>query len=77
MLFNKYFGKIEVTILMEITRHSRESTFSIYTRSKPYKNSVAGVVVKCMRRVGYGRSLVSKTHKKTSKFKISWPFMAI
>ena len=47
-----YFGKIETPILMEITGHSRESTFLSYIGEKPNKDAVADVFMERLRRLG-------------------------
>jgi integrase len=46
-----YFGKIE-TILMDITGHSRESTFLSYIGENPNKDAVSGVFMEHLRRLG-------------------------
>ena len=47
-----YFGKIETPILMEITGHSRESTFLSYIGENPNKDAVADVFMERLRRLG-------------------------
>jgi len=47
-----YFGKIETPILMEITGHSRESTFLSYIGENPNKDAVADVFMERLRRFG-------------------------
>jgi integrase len=47
-----YFGKIETLILMEITGHSRESTFLSYIGENPNKDAVADVFMERLRRLG-------------------------
>ena len=47
-----YFGKIETPILMEITGHSRESTFLSYIGENPNKDAVADVFKERLRRLG-------------------------
>ena len=47
-----YFGKIETPILMEITGHSRESTFLSYIGVNPNKDAVADVFMERLRRLG-------------------------
>jgi len=49
-----YFGKIETPILMEITGHSRESTFLSYIGENPNKDAVADVFMERLRRLGNG-----------------------
>ena len=46
-----YFGKIETPILMEITGHSRESTFLSYIGENPNKDAVADVFMERLRRL--------------------------
>ena len=50
-----YFGKIETPILMEITGHSRESTFLSYIGENPNKDAVADVFMERLRRLGSER----------------------
>ncbi|MFT4800272.1 MAG: hypothetical protein ACI93N_000030, partial [Flavobacteriaceae bacterium] len=45
-----YFGKIETPILMEITGHSRESTFLSYIGENPNKDPIADVFMERLRR---------------------------
>ena len=47
-----YFGKIETPILMEITGHSRESTFLSYIGENPNKDAIADVFMERLRRLG-------------------------
>jgi len=47
-----YFGKIETPILMEITGHSRESTFLSYIGENPNKDAVTDVFMERLRRLG-------------------------
>ena len=47
-----YFGKIETPILMEITGHSRESTFLSYIEENQNKDAVADVFMERLRRLG-------------------------
>ena len=47
-----YFGKIETTILMEIKRRSRESTFLSYIKENPNKEAIADVFMERFRRFG-------------------------
>ena len=47
-----YFGKIETPILMEITGHTRESTFLSYIGENPNKDAVADVFMERLRRLG-------------------------
>jgi integrase len=47
-----YFGKIETPILMEITGHSRESTFLSYIGGNPNKDSIADVFMERLRTLG-------------------------
>jgi hypothetical protein len=49
-----YFGKIETPILMEITGHSRESTFLSYIGENPNRDAVADVFMERLRRLGNG-----------------------
>ena len=44
-----YFGKIETPILMEITGHSRESTFLSYIGENPNKDGIADVFMERLR----------------------------
>ena len=44
-----YFGKIETPILMEITGHSRESTFLSYIGENPNKDAIADVFMERLR----------------------------
>jgi integrase len=46
-----YFGKIETPILMEITGHSRESTFLSYIGENPNKDAVADMFMERLRRL--------------------------
>ena len=69
-----YFGKIETPILMEITGHSRESTFLSYIGRTPIKTELQ----MCLwNDCGHWKIRVdrcSKPMKKPVIFKISWPF---
>jgi integrase len=47
-----YFGKIETPILMEITGHSRESTFLSYIGENPNKDAIADVFMERLRKLG-------------------------
>ena len=47
-----YFGKIETPILMEITGHSRESTFLSYIGENPNKDAVADIFMERLRTLG-------------------------
>ena len=47
-----YFGKMETPILMEITGHSRESTFLRYIGEKPNKDAVRDVFMERLRMLG-------------------------
>ena len=49
-----YFGKIETPILMEITGHSRESTFLCYIGENSNKDAVADVFMERLRILGNG-----------------------
>ena len=53
-LATNYFGKIETPILMEITGHSRESTFLSYIGENPNKDAVADVFMERLRTLGNG-----------------------
>lgn len=47
-----YFGKIQTRIFMEITGHSRESTFLSHIGENPNKDAVADVFMERLRRLG-------------------------
>jgi hypothetical protein len=47
-----YFGKIETPFLMEITGHSRESTFLSFIGMNPNKDAIADVFMERLRRLG-------------------------
>lgn len=47
-----YFEKIETPILMEITEHSRESTFLGYIEENSNKDAIADVFMERLRRLG-------------------------
>jgi hypothetical protein len=46
-----YFEKIKTPILMEITWHSRESTFLSYIVENPNKDAIADVFMERLRRL--------------------------
>ena len=47
-----YLGKIPTPILMEITGHSRESTFLSYIGENPNKDAIADVFMERLRTLG-------------------------